>query len=172
MIKRYIYNTLGILSFIVPLTIYIYINNGIGLTIIPTLVITYLLYFVSSLFILIGGIMGDIKDPDGLVPFFFFFFFLKNKKIYYSDLGYFYLRSNKRGDEVYVYKQGYFLYEKISEVYYDGNTESLSKSIKYKLDRIYSEELERIRSKKAIKDWDGYLDLPSKRDDKLDQILK
>lgn len=164
MIKRYIYNTLGILSFIFPLTISI--NMDLGWNIILAMFLTYLLYFVTSLFILIGdGIMGNI-------PFFFFFFFLKNKRIYYSDLGYFYLRSNKRGDEVYVYKQGYFLYEKISEVYYNGNTESLSKGIKYNLDFIYSTELERIRSKKAIKDWDGYLDLPSKRDDKLNNLLK
>jgi hypothetical protein len=134
----------------------------------------YLIYLVISIISLVinGLVTSDFKDPDGLVPFMFFFFFIKNKRIYYSDLGYFYIRPNNNGDKVYLYKQGYLFYSKIGSVYYKRNTESLSKEIKSELDKIYKKELERIIVKKAIKDWDGYLDLPSKRDDKLNQLIK
>jgi hypothetical protein len=170
MFKRYIYNTLGILSFITPLIISII---SLGWRTITFMFFIYLIYLVISLIALVidGLVTSDFKDPDGLVPFMLFFFFIKDKRIYYSDLGYFYIRPNNNGDKVYLYKQGYFFYSKIGSVYYNGNTESLSKEIKSELDTIYKKELERIRVKKSIKDWDGYLDLPSKRDDKLNQLI-
>jgi len=115
---------------------------------------------------------GDLKEPDAFVLFTFFFFFLKNKRIYYSDLGYFYIRTNRKGDEVCVYKQGYFFYDKLFEVHHNKDIKTLSIDIKCRLDYMYKEELERLKVKKAIKDWDGYLDLPSKRDDKLNQLIK
>lgn len=176
MFKRYIYNTLGILSFIVPLIILINseFTNGKVWGIIGVMVIIYLVYAVISLILMLVYFMigGDTKDPDGFVLFTFFFFFLKNKRIYYSDLGYFYIRINRKGDQVRVYKQGYFFYDKLFEVHHNKNIETLSIDIKSRLDYMYREELERLKVKKAIKDWDGYLDLPSKRGGKIDQLLK
>lgn len=175
MFKRYIYNTLGILSFIVPLIILIdtKFTNGKVWGIIGAMVIIYLVYALISLILMLVYAItgGDFKEPDGFVLFTFFFFFLKNKRIYYSDLGYFYIRANRKGDQVRVYKQGYFFYDKLFEVHHGKDIETLSIDIKCRLDYMYKEELERIKVKKAIKDWDGYLDLPSKRDDKIDQLL-
>ena len=128
MFKRYIYNTLGILSFITPLII-----STIDWRTIAFMFFIYLIYLVISLIALVinGLVTSDFKDPDGLVPFMFFFFFIKDKRIYYSDLGYFYIRYTNKGlNKVYIYKQGYFFYKEIGSVYYNGNTESLSKEIK------------------------------------------
>ena len=176
MFKRLIYNTLGILSFIVPLIILIdtKFTNGKVWGIIGAMFIIYLLYAVISLVLMLVYAItgGDFKEPDGFVLFTFFFFFLKNKRIYYSDLGYFYIRPNRKGDQVRVYKQGYFFYDKLFEVHHNKDIETLSIDIKCRLDYMYKEELERLKVKKAIKDWDGYLDLPSKRDDKLNQLIK
>jgi len=171
MFKRYIYNTLGILSFITPLIISII---SLGWRTILFMLFIYLIYLLISMLVLVINwlVTGNTKSPNELVPFMFFFFFINNKRIYYSDLGYFYIRPNNNGDKVYLYKQGYFFYSKIGLHYYNGNTESLSKEIKSELDKIYKKELERIRVKKSIKDWNGYLDLPSKRDDKLNQLIK
>ena len=176
MFKRYIYNTLGILSFIVPLIILIdtKFTNGKVWGIIGAMVIIYLVYAVISLILMLVYSItgGDTKDPVEFVLFTFFFFFLKNKRIYYSDLGYFYIGTNRKGNQVRVYKQGYFFYDKLFEVHHNNDIETLSTDIKCRLDYMYREELERLKVKKAIKDWDGYLDLPSKRDGKINQIIK
>jgi hypothetical protein len=76
MFKRYIYNTLGILSFIVPLIILIdtKFTNGKVWGIIGLMFIIYLVYAVMSLIsMLVYAITGgDFKEPDGFVLFTFF----------------------------------------------------------------------------------------------------
>lgn len=37
---------------------------------------------------------------------------------------------------------------------------------------IYQDELKESRKKQMIKDWDGYIDITSKRDDVINKIIK
>jgi len=54
---------------------------------------------------------------------------LFHKKIYYSDLGYFWVRLYK--NEVYIYEQDYFIFKEIGVVMYSGTLDNLSKLTKY-----------------------------------------
>jgi len=118
----------------------------------------------------------DLPEVENTIisTFYFWFLTLKRKKVYYSDLGYFYVSI--KDQNVYVYKQGYFMSHYLFEVWYDGDIELLRVEIKSQLDSLYSEELEKARSKKLKKDnlkaWDGYIDIVSKRDDKIKRLLK
>ena len=60
-------------------------------------------------------------------------------------------------------------------VYFNGDVNRLRSDIKKHLDDIYSKELREKRHNKELKDnlkkWDGYIDIKSKRDDKLDKLL-
>ncbi len=95
---------------------------------------------------------------------------LNRKRIYYSDLGYFYTRMS--GDNIIVSKQGFFNSKKLFEVGFYGDIESLRFRIKENLDNIYSSEVEINRRKKSFNDWNGSIDKASDRDQKLNQILK
>jgi hypothetical protein len=43
--------------------------------------------------------------------------------------------------------------------------------IKYNLEEIYKEKLVKINKKEMIKNWDGYIDITSKREDIIDKIV-
>ena len=117
---------------------------------------------------------GNLPDLGDDIPSFFWFLTLGRKKVYYSDLGYFYVSI--KGDYVKVFKQGYFMSHYLFSVWYDGDIESLRLEMKKELDFLYEEELRKTRHKKFKKDklylWDGYIDIVSKRDDKISKLLK
>jgi hypothetical protein len=78
----------------------------------------------------------------------------------------------KDGSMVSIHKQGIFMSHKLFEIYYNDDVEELRSSIKAHLDSIYREKLEKKKIKDRLKQWDGYIDTTSKRDDKLNQLLK
>jgi hypothetical protein len=125
--------------------------------------------------VLIYGLIkdGEPQHPTYNIPFLFWPFALRRKKVYYSDLGYFYI-SLKDGD-VNVYKQTSLMSHFLFNVSFGGDVNRLRSDIKKHLDDIYSKELKEKRHNKELKDnlkkWDGYIDIKSKRDDKLNQIL-
>jgi len=170
--KRFIYILLGIISTIAPILILVNNNKSVDEVFLLTFA-TYLGYFVISLlWILFYGMITE-ANPAYNIPFFFWPFKLRRKKIYYSDLGYFYI-SFKDG-EVNVYKQTPLMSHFLFNVSFGGDVDGLRVAIKNHLDDIYHRELEQIRNKRELKNslkkWDGYIDIKSKRDDKLNQIL-
>lgn len=175
--KRYIYLLLGVISTIAPILYFTLFKNILPIgEIIGWSSVIYLSYFlVSLLCILAYGIIkeGEPPNPTYNIPFLFWPFALGRKKVYYSDLGYFYI-SLKDGD-VNVYKQTSLMSHFLFHVYFNGDVNRLRSDIKKHLDDIYSKELREKRHNKELKDnlkkWDGYIDIKSKRDDKLDKLL-
>jgi hypothetical protein len=151
-------------------------GRSVGNIILLTITIYLVYVLVSIAMVLIWGIVskGNLPDLGDDIPSFFWFITLDRKRIYYSDLGYFYVSI--KGDYVRIYKQGPIMSHYLFNVWYSGDIESLRSSIKDKLDSLYREELEESLIKKLkkdkLKDWDGYIDIVSKRDDRLNQILK
>jgi len=173
--KRFIYILLGIISTIAPILISIN-DNKLASEVLLIAMSTYLGYLVVSIFwVLFYGMIteGEPPNPTYNIPFLFWPFTLRRKKIYYSDLGYFYI-SFKNG-EVNVYKQTPLMSHFLFNVSFGGDVDGLRVAIKNHLDDIYHRELEQMRNKRELKNslkkWDGYIDIKSKRDDKLNQIL-
>ena len=172
--KRFTFITLGVISLILPV-IYGTIKYDGCENIIPFSLLTYMVYIPISIVWVLGYgliISGEVVTPGDDVPIFFSVFTLGRKKIYYSDLGYFYMSIKKDGSMVSIHKQGIFVSHKLFEIYYNNDVEELRSSIKAHLDSIYREKLEKKKIKDRLKQWDGYIDTTSKRDDKLNQLLK
>ena len=173
--KRFIYILLGIISTIAPILISIN-DNKLAIEVLLIAMSTYLGYLVVSIFwVLFYGMIkeGEPPNPTWNISFFFWPFALRRKRVYYSDLGYFYI-SFKNG-EVNVYKQTPLMSHFLFNVSFGGDVDGLRVAIKNHLDDIYHRELEAMRNKRELKNslkkWDGYIDLKSKRDDKLDKLL-
>ena len=174
--RRFIFLSLGVLSTLLPPIMSIMVGHSVG-NVIGITFVTYMLYVVLCIiWILTYGFVskGDLPDVGDVTPFLAWLFTLDRKRIYYSDLGYFYVSI--KGDYVRVHKQGLFMSHYLFNVWYGGDIELLRDSIKSELDSLYKKELEEVRSKRLksdnLKAWDGYIDIVSKRDDKLNQILK
>lgn len=140
----------------------------------PFGLILYCLYALVNLFVSFipfyrgntEGYIGDtITFPFGFLTFGF-------KRIYYSDLGHFWIR--KSGRKVYLYEQKLFAMYKIGEAFWGNDIESLKSQIKKELEEIYKEKLEQKRQKdwekKIWKEWDGAVDKKSERDNKLNEL--
>jgi hypothetical protein len=110
----------------------------------------------------------DIPDIDEYCSFLLGIFLFGQKRIYYSDLGYFYMSGKST---LSIWKQGIFFSKRLFKVHYVGDIEYTRNKIKSELEKIYSRELEENRRRKLLKDWNGYIDKKSERDDKLDKIL-
>ena len=112
------------------------------------------------------GNVGDVIIPAfGFLTFGF-------KRVYYSDLGYFWIR--KSGRKVHLYEQKLFVMNKIGEAFWDGNIEHLKLEIKKELEEIYKVQLslkrKRDLDKKLWSEWDGSVDKKSERDNKLNEL--
>ena len=137
--KRFIFILLGIVTSLLPLIVSIMYNKSLGDIIFITIV-TYLVYvLVSMICTLIYTLVKrkDLPEVENTIisTFYFWFLTLKRKKVYYSDLGYFYVSI--KDQNVYVYKQGYFMSHYLFEVWYDGDIELLRVEIKSQLDSLF-----------------------------------
>lgn len=170
MTKRIFYLTLMWLWNIMFLSTTFYLSTDIeSASIFFTVMIAFVLFFYLISLVIFGVRDVDV-DPDTYCYFFIGFLTLFRKKIYYSDLGYFWIRQ--KGNEIIVSKQNWFSTKVLFTVYNDGNIESIKEEIKKELEDIYKAELEETRNKKLIQDWDGYVDIVSKRDDIINKITK
>jgi hypothetical protein len=102
---------------------------------------------------------------------------LKKKWIYHSDLGYYLCIITT--DKIKLYEPKYLYMKEVYDGYNSGTIEGISKNIKTHLDNRYKSLLVDIQQEKEYKErinkinkWDGYLDVQSRRDDKIDKILK
>lgn len=170
--KRIIFNSLGILSTLLMFFLSYFLEGRVGfisLFLAPILfILSYVLINMMSIPVFCKILDVSLPDLDEFVLFFFAPIFFWHKRIYYADLGYFYISGNER---ITVRKFEYFYTRALFSVQYDGDVEKLRLDIKSKLDLIYAEELEKKRKVRKLKDWNGYLDKQSERDDKLNQIL-
>jgi len=168
---RKIYLSISVLILIGSFVIPIYFSGGVGF---PVGLMFYCLYALLTLLITFislhrettDGNVGDvIISPFGFLTFGF-------KRVYYSDLGYFWIR--KSGRQVYLYEQRPFAMYKIGKTFWGNDVESLKSEIKNKLEEIYKEKLEQKRQKdwekKIWNDWDGTVDKKSERDNKLNEL--
>ena len=100
------------------------------------------------------------------------------KWVCHSELGYFPTIIGKR--KLTIYEQGIFSINKLTSIDTDRYTiEQISDSVKSHLDWVYknylqdAKEAEVLKAKQnEIKKWDGYLDVPTRRDKKIDELLK
>jgi hypothetical protein len=167
MIKRNFYLTLMWLWNIMFFSTTFYLSSlHIGFFFL-SLIIQFLLVLI---FFVINLIIDDNTELDTYCPFMIGFFTLFRKKIYYSDLGYFWIRQ--KGNEIIVSKQDWFFTKSLFSIYIGGNIESIKNEIKSELQEIYKKELEEKKKKEIIQKWDGYLDIASKRDDIINKIIK
>lgn len=96
-------------------------------------------------------------------------FFRPEKRIY-SEWGEYWIdiwdkkNSYNQKKIVYIYKLGFFSFNKIAEVDYIEDLNIMKKNIKSKLDEINKKE------RTIFDDWDGYLDKASGREDKLNKL--
>lgn len=170
---RKIYLIISTLTLVGSFTIPIYFVGGKG---IPFGIILYCLYALMTLVVTFislhrGTTEGNVGDviipPFGFLTFGF-------KRVYYSDLGYFWIRKNENDRHVYLYDQKLFAMCKIGEVYWDGNIEHLKLEIKKELEEIYKVQLslkrKRDLDKKLWSEWDGSVDKKSERDNKLNEL--
>jgi hypothetical protein len=168
---RKIYLIISTLTLVGSFSIPIYFTGGAGF---PVGLVFYSIYALMTLVVSFiswqrgttEGNPGDvITPPFGFLTFGF-------KRVYYSDLGYFWIRKNDR--LVHLYGQKLFAMYKIGEVYWDGNIEHLKLEIKKELEEIYKVQLslkrKRDLDKKLWSEWDGSVDKKSERDNKLNEL--
>jgi hypothetical protein len=143
--------------------------------------------FFSSLFffliwnLITNGLIGG-AIMDGKKSIFNYIWNFKRyrniKWIYHSELGYFPSVIGKK--KLFLYRQNIFTVDDLVDIDTSGRTiKYISDSVKSHLDWLYKNQLddskraELIKAKNdEIRKWDGFLDVPSRRDKKIDELLK
>ena len=172
--KRKIFILLSLVALIAPFPlVYFYPLNNLGFVAYFLVLILFYLFYVLiqmiSVFIYAVTSESGLPDIDEYCSFLLGTLLFNQKRIYYSDLGYFYMSGKSK---LTIWKQGYFVSHRLFNVYYGGDIEAVRQEIKSELERIFERELEENQRRKLLKDWNGYIDKKSERDDKLNQILR
>lgn len=101
----------------------------------------------------------------------------KEKWAFHSELGPFLVSITK--NKINVYQQNYLTLIEISEFDNNGNESETTNQIKISLDSYFKNKLEIKRLANLSKDklntldnWDGYFDKQTRRDNKIDKLLK
>lgn len=84
-----------------------------------------------------------------------------------------------QGDKAAINRQGFFSMKELFEISNTGKIDEMSATIKKELDKVYSEKIKEDKRKKeekgkikAVKDWDGFLEVKSRREHKIKEVLK
>lgn len=165
--KRILYKIISILigisNFLIPFLAEKNSVTDIAPVFIHVVVFVFSSAIIALLFAGIGKFLRCFWWIDALTT--------KQKKVYHSDLGYFYIEYNIKKEKTTLYEQKIFTQVKISEI--DSvDPEFISKKIKSILDDKYRTKLKAEQKRKKIETWDGFLDKVGKRDQKIDQIIK
>jgi hypothetical protein len=180
-IKRIVFNIFSITSSILVVAIITHFMlmipfDNIILGIIVRSIAGVICYFVTMLIIVLISLF---INPDTIDLFFGTFEFLggKSKWICHEDLGYFILRIDDK--EISIYQQFYLYTELIGKVNNTGTDKSIISNIKSELDKHFYEKLNLIRKEaeknaqvKALDNWDGHFNSVTRRDEKINSILK
>jgi Cdc6-like AAA superfamily ATPase len=154
----------GISNFLIPYLLVFKIMGPASITE-PPLFILMTLYssfviVVALIFVIFGKSLKFFHWLDNLK---------KLKKVYHSQLGYFYIDCDFKKDEAILYEQTPF---NLIEIYKIYSLDYLSEEIKEILDKRYKEKIDNETKMNKVKNWDGFLDIEGKRDQKIDQIIK
>jgi hypothetical protein len=134
-IKRNIFLILSTIAFISPFVVtslsdksFRQIELGF-LAYIFVPIIFYLCYLLVHLFgnLIIGSSNNYNRELDDDCIFLLGVLIFRQKRIYYSDLGYFYLSGK---NDLTIWKQGFFSSEKLFNVYYDKRDEKINQILK------------------------------------------
>lgn len=146
----------------------------------PELFFSSLFFFLIWNLITNGLIGGAIMDgKKSIFNYVWNFNRYRNIKwIYHSELGYFPSVIGKK--KLVLYRQNIFTVDEIVDIDTPGRTiKYISDNVKSHLDWLYKNQLddnkraELIKAKNdEIRKWDGFLDVPSRRDKKIDELLK
>jgi hypothetical protein len=118
------------------------------------------------------------KNWITILGYIYYFRDLKDRKwIYHSDLGYYLCIITK--NEIKLFEPNFLYMNQVYDGYNNGHVDHISVDIKSSLDNRYRKLLSKIQENKEdkerinkVKSWDGYLDTQSRRDNKIDKILK
>jgi hypothetical protein len=139
------------------------------------------LFFFAIWNLLTNGLIGG-AIMDGKKSIFNYIWNFKRyrnvKWIFHSELGYFPSVIGKK--KLVLYRQNIFTVDDLVDIDTPGRTiKYISDSVKSHLDWLYKNQLddnkraELIKAKNdEIRKWDGFLDVPSRRDKKIDELLK
>ncbi len=151
----------------------------------PEIIVTLLgsilaILTVTLIQLIMYGLSYWQREGESIIFYYFFKTFKKTKIVHHEHLGDFILKVDKiipGGKELDLYQQNWFGLKRIACFELVDNPEVLSKRIKSKLDEIYSQKLFQSDQKNRfnqkvnkIMEWDGYLDVVTRRDDKLDKL--
>jgi hypothetical protein len=94
------------------------------------------------------------------------------KKIKHESGDYYVIDSIDK--EYRLYKDYIFYMENLHSIShrYIENASDLARNFKSSLDDLYQIKIQRKKRKEILKNWDGYLCEQSKRDDKINQVIK
>lgn len=100
------------------------------------------------------------------------------KWVCHSELGYFPTIIGK--NKLIIYKQNIFSINKLTSISTDNSSiEHISNMIRGQLDLLYEIHLQDVKESEVIevknneiRKWDGFLDVPTRRDKKIDKLLK
>ena len=168
---------------------------GLGLTSLLPIIFTYKMYFAimvekQSTYTLIGNFIGIVFFDFVIIVLMMFLFmvidaifkddvtvlgyydyiscFRRSKVVNHSKLGKFLLVCEENRMSIYEVNWLYFRF--IDHFYVNGRPDI--EYVKTNINIILDNEYERQVEVKKDKDWDGYLDLEGKRDDRINKILK
>ena len=145
------------------------IGNIIGLTVIGIL--------ITFLMCLMGALINKLGEDRGITIFLAFFLisFQKRKRLYHSTMGEFELIIDEDDLEGSLVKQGFFSCKEIGTFGLENG--KFMENIKKHLDARYKDEIAKIEERKRKRELvgklmkeEGYLDVVSKRDDKITKL--
>lgn len=87
-----------------------------------------------------------------------------------TEYGRFYIVTKTDDRPITYLYQDKFLYLDLIEYRYFIDVPNMKTWIKQSYDEIYKEKQSRDSIKKQIRDWNGYIDLQTERDDKLNNL--
>lgn len=101
----------------------------------------------------------------------------RNKFVFHNELGYFLCLVFE--DKIVVQEQKFLYMKDIIEIQNVGTGEQIARKIKSALDKEFKNKVEETLNKKRIKaqleevaKWDGFLDVESRRDEKIKRLIK
>ena len=173
-------------AFLAFISIYAFISNapnpkGAGFVV----AMSVLAIVVIAIFTLISCLISFVPKRDsqhyGVVTGGLELLRRKYKFVSHSELGYYIFIFD--GNDAGLYEVNWFSLKYILDIdlhNYKYDSEKISKRINSHLDDLYKVKLAEIRRAEDIKNgvdtlinkWDGYLDKVSRRDGKIDQLLK
>lgn len=184
--KNFMFNLFGVGLYLGILCLLIYIERNIFLMKTESNALSIILMIVILLVSIgvryfLSFIDKEIFSSQSYITILGYIFYHNNRRdrkwIFHSDLGYFLCVITK--ERIYLYEPNFLYLKEIYDEWNIGNIEGISNNIKNSLDSRYKNILrDKLEMKETreridlIKSWDGYLDTQSRRDNKIDKLLK